>query len=191
MPGGIIRVEDLSGDTSPCTYAPPHPTYLYYYTDYGVWRRTTGNGKWEFDDDEERDNYRPTFIRECGIPISSLADEEPEFKGRHYDALIIDDIPMGSTSSSPEEVRRTTEWYGTQYHLNPEYMEEVKGKMLQLIDVIFFNRKTKVIEYHKEIVAINTEEAYMLAAQDYGKFNPKVHVRHAHCLFGFDEDDKE
>ena len=110
--------------------------------------------------------------------------------GRHYDALIIDDMPMVSKSSSPEEVKRAVEW-GTQYHLKPEYMEEVKGKMLQLIDVIFFNRKTKVIEYHKEIVAVDTEESYMLAAQDYGKYDPKVHVRNAHCLFSFVEDDKE
>ena len=124
-------------------------------------------------------------------PTISLANEEPEFKGRHYDALIMDDIPMGSKSSSPEEVKKATEWYKTQYHLKPKYMREVKKKMLQLIDVIFFNRKTKAVDYRKEIVAVDIEEAYMLAAQDYGKFNSKVHVRNANCLFSFVEDDKE
>jgi len=67
----------------------------------------------------------------------------------------------------------------------------VKSKMMQLIDVIFFNRKTRHIDYRENIVAINIEEAYMLAAQDYTKYNPKVHVKHANCLFSFVEDDKE
>ncbi len=64
MLGGNIHVIDLSGNTLPCTCAPPHPTYLYYYTDYGVWRRTTGNGKWEFADDGVGAIYRPTIVRE-------------------------------------------------------------------------------------------------------------------------------
>ena len=69
--------------------------------------------------------------------------------------------------------------------------KEVKGKMLQLIDVIFFNRKTKEIDYRKEIVAVDVEEAYMLAAQQYGKYNSKVHMRHANCLFSFIGDNEK
>lgn len=69
--------------------------------------------------------------------------------------------------------------------------KEVKKKMLQLIDVIFFNRKTKVVDYRKEIVAVDTEEAYMLAAQDYGKYNSKVHIRNAVCMFSFVEDGED
>ena len=163
--GGGLRVKDLSGDSLPFTYMPPHPTYLHYYTDYGVWRRTTGNGKWEFDDDEERDDYRPTIIRECGIPTISLAKEEPELRGRHYDAIIEDDMI--------DE-------------------KEVKKKMyLQAIDVIFFDRKTKKVVYREIIVANDTEGAYMLAAQDFGKYDPKVHVKNARCLFGFNEQNAE
>lgn len=83
---GGLRVEDLSGDTAPHTYHPPYSSYLYYYTEYGVWRRTTGNGKWEFSSDKTgcgRD-YRPVIIRECEIP--------QEMKGKHYDCIVMDDI---------------------------------------------------------------------------------------------------
>ena len=168
IPGGGIRVKDLSGDTSPYTYTPPHTTYLYYYTDYGVWRRTTGNGKWEFSNDKEGRNYRPVIVRECGIPQE-------------------DKYGMACTPAeyAKAEVKRAVDWY------KEACKKEVKSKMLQLIDVIFFNRKTKAVDYRKEIVAVDIEEAYMLAAQDYGKYNSKVHVRNAVYMFSFVEDDKE
>jgi len=66
--------------------------------------------------------------------------------------------------------------------------KEVKNKMyLHLIQVIFFNRQTKKIEYEKDIVAQDEETAFMLAAQDFKKYDPKVHVKHAYSRFGFNE----
>ncbi len=64
-----FHVKDLSGYTALHTYTPPYKLYLYYYTNYGVWRRTNRNGKWEFDNDKQgKHNFRPVIIRECGIP---------------------------------------------------------------------------------------------------------------------------
>ena len=104
------------------------------------------------------------------------------------------------------------EGFNTQYTLKPEYThidlqtagrrrqgiitnikeEEVKKEMyLQAIDVIFFNRKTKKVEYREIVVAHDIEGAYMLAAQDFGKYDPKLHVKNAHCMFGFNEQNAE
>ena len=102
--------------------------------------------------------------------------------GRHYDTVVEDDI--ASCATTPKDAKKTAEWY-------KKLKEEVKGKMLQLIDVIFFNRKTKEIDYRKEIVAVDIEEAYMLAAQEYGKYDSKVHMRHANCLFSFIGDNEK
>lgn len=145
---------------------------------------------------------------QCYTPhITKVPDDDKHFnnkskmKGRHYDTLIMDDMPMGSSVSTPEDAKKATEWYertqGIDFAnpLQPKIKftskKEVKGKMLQLIDVIFFNRKTKEIDFRKEIVAVDMEEAYMLAAQEYGKYNSKVHMRHANCLFSFVENSKE
>lgn len=81
-----------------------------------------------------------------------------------------------------EEVRRTLKWF-------EEAKKEVKSEMeLQLIDVIFFNKKTKVIDYRENIVAADTEEAYILAAQDYREYDVKVHIRRANCILSFKDD---
>jgi hypothetical protein len=182
VPEGF-RVKDLSGDTSPHTYTPPYSAESLYFTKYGVWRYNHGRVSWEFTKDSVRQtNYRPVIIRECGIP---------EMKGRHYDMLIEDDMP--SSISTVEDAKKAIRWHKmqTQYHLKPEFMKEVKNKMLQLIDVIFFNSKDKKIDFRKDIVAVDVEEAYMLAAQEYGKYDSKVHMRHAVCLFSFCDDSKE
>jgi len=171
VPDGF-RVKDLSGDTAPHTYKPLYPTYLYYYTAYGVWRCTTRNGKWEFSSNRGGRDYRPTIIRKCEIP---QRDDMVDAFG--YAVTANEDVE--------KEVKQATEWY------EKCIKKEVKGKMKQLIDVIFFNRKTEEVVYRKEIVAENIEEAFMLAAQEYGKFNSKVHMRHANCLFSFVEVDKE
>jgi hypothetical protein len=133
VPSGF-RVKDLSGDTAPHTYTPPYSSYIYYYTTCDVWRRTTGNGKWEFDSDKSgcsRD-YRPVIIRECGIPT------DPETLAQKcYQEMVENDKRKGSILMD-----------------NP-ILKEVKSKMLQLIDVILFNRKTKEIDFRKEIVAVD------------------------------------
>ena len=100
-------------------------------------------------------------------PTISLVNDELELKGRHYDHTIINDL-IGFEK------------------------KEVKNEMyLQAIDVIFFNRKTKKVAYRELIVANDTEGAYMLAAQAFGKYDPKVHVKYAHCMFGFNEHNAE
>lgn len=111
-----------------------------------------------------------------------IVPSEDVLEGRHYDIITEDDI--ASCATTPKDAMKAVEWY-------KNLKGEVKGKMLQLIDVIFFNRKTKEIDYRKEIVAVDVEEAYMLAAQEYGKYNSKVHMRHAHCLFSFVEDNEK
>ena len=130
------------------------------------------------------------FSRECN-PVWLLKREEYYYsptiskassKGRHYDMLVEDDTV--SCATTPKDAKKAIEWY-------EKAKKEVKGEMLQLIDVIFFNRKTKEIDYRKEIVAVDVEEAYMLAAQEYGKYDSKVHMRHANCLFSFIGDNKK
>ena len=184
-----FRVKDLSGDTAPHTYTPPYSLHLYYCTAYGVWRRTTGNGKWEFSSDKTGcgHDYRPVIIGECGIP-------------QHDDMVDAFGYAVAANKDVEKEVKQVTEWYertqGIDFAnpLQPKIKftskKEVKGKMKQLIDVIFFNRKTEEVDYRKEIVATDIEEAFMLAAQDYGKYNSKTHARHATCMFSFSEEDK-
>ena len=81
----------------------------------------------------------------------SLANEEPEFKGRHYDAIIEDDV----------------------------IEEEVKIKMgnKALFHIIFFNTETEVIDFKDYITAKSETDACMLAAQSFGKYDFNVHER--------------
>ena len=104
--------------------------------------------------------------------------------GKHYDTVVEDDI--ASCATTPEDVKEAVKWY-------KKTKEEVKGKMyLQLIDVTIFNRKTKHIDFRENIIAENNDEAYLLAVQAFGKYNPKVHVKAANCILGFNEiGDKE
>lgn len=112
-------------------------------------------------------------------PTISRAWGEVKHVGKIDDVILEDTKP-----TTMAQVNEAIRWY-------KKAKKEVKNKMLQLIDVIFFNRKTKEIDFRKEIVAVDTEEAYMLAAQEYGKYNSKVHMRHANCLFSFVEEDKD
>jgi len=114
--------------------------------------------------------------------------------GHIYDPM----ISLADETRTKEEVKQAAEWYeitqGVDFSnpLQPKIKftgtKEVKNKMyLHLIQVIFFNRQTKKIEYEKDIVAKDEETAFMLAAQDFKKYDPKVHVKHAYSRFGFDE----
>ena len=79
-----------------------------------------------------------------------------------------------------EEVRRTLKWY-------EKTKKEVKGKMLQLIDVIIFNRKTEVVDFRKDIVAPDRSEASLVAVQEFGKYDPKIHIIEEKCILEFTE----
>ena len=66
--------------------------------------------------------------------------------------------------------------------------KEVKGKMyLQVYNVILFNRETMQIDFREDMIAENPEEVYLLAVQKFGKYDPKVHVKQANSILGFDE----
>ena len=97
-----------------------------------------------------------------------------------------------------KEVKQATEWYkrtqGMDFAnpLQPKIkftsMKEVKDKMyLQLISVTIFNRKTLEVDFHKNVIAENNDEAYLLAVQSFGKYDPKIHVKAAKCILGFTE----
>jgi len=104
------------------------------------------------------------------IPRWIFSDKD----GHRYEPM----ISLADETKAEEEVKRTIEWY----------KKEVKNKMYtHLYQVIFFNRQTKEIEYKKDIVAKDEETAFMLAAQDFKKYDPKVYVKHAYCRFGFNE----
>lgn len=173
VPGGF-RVKDLSGDTAPYTYHPPYTSYLFYYTKYGVWRRTAGSGKWEFDSDKGGRNYRHATIRVCGIP--------QEIKGRHYDALIVDDMPIAEQEETL--IQKNYREMKAKANADRRWNEvlnkkEVKDKMdstKSLFRVILFNRKTEEIDYKGYTPACGKQDATMQAAQTYGKYDSKVHL---------------
>ena len=199
MPGGL-HVKDLSGDTAPYTYTPPYSSYLYYYTEYGVWRRTTGNGKWKFASDEKGRNYRPVIIRECGIP---------EMKGKHCDKIIEDDMvdalaySMKGSKTTAEEVKQATDWYKMMREGKKKVKDDLNEHIFSLplvaakrrrtgiitniteggnemtkhlYHVILFNRKTEKIDFKEYIPTKDEEAAAMTAAQRYGDYDADVHV---------------
>ena len=117
----------------------------------------------------------PTWsFRQWGVKHShkatiSLVNEEPEFKGRHYDAIIMDDMP--SKSTTPEEAKKVISWYKS--------MKEVRESMgdKALFHVILFNRKTEVIDFKDYIPAASETDACMIAAQKFGKYDSDTHIR--------------
>lgn len=183
VPDGLC-VKDLSGDTTPHTYHPPYNTYLYYYTGYGVWRRTTGNGKWEFDGDKSgcvRD-YRPVIVRKCGIPIEPKVREyspmmetqyylKPEYTKEMRKEKGDDMIDAAIYNLSMQTARRQRQGVITD-------IKEVKKKMTtkSLYHVILFNKKDEVIAFKEIIPAEDAMAAGMLAAQKYGMYDPNEHV---------------
>ena len=114
--------------------------------------------------------------------------------GHRYEPM----ISLADETKAEEEVKQAAVWYkitqGVDFSnpLQPMVTftgtKEVKNKMYtHLYQVTFFNRQTKEIEYEKDIVAKDEETAFMLAAQDFKRYDPKVYVKHAYCRFGFDE----
>lgn len=117
----------------------------------------------------------------------SLANAETT---RHHYGMPVDPETLAQKNyremKAEDERKKVMEWY-------EKAKKEVKGEMyLQLIDVTIFNRETKHIDFRENIVAENNDEAYLLAVQAFGKYNPKVHVKAARCILGFNEiGDKE
>ena len=169
-------------------------TEIHHVCSEGVWIMSFHEGEnptWKFIQD---DGYKYT-------PTISLANaktrrnhyntpDDPEtLAQKNYREMVEEDKRKGSiygTACTPaeyakEEVRRTLRWY-------EKAKKEVKGKMyLQLIDVTIFNRKTKHVDFREDIIAENNDEAYLLAVQAFGKYDPKVHVKAANCILGFSE----
>ena len=138
-------------------------------------------------------NYEPT--------ISAMDDDD--YKGKHYEAVIEDDMvdafgyAVTANKDVEKEVKQVTKWYertrGIDFAnpLQPKIKftskKEVKGEMLQLIDVIIFNRKTEVVDFRKDIVAPDRSEAALVAVQEFGKYNPKIHIIEERCILEFTE----
>lgn len=151
LPGGILHVEDLSEDTFPHDYTPPHSAHLYYYTNYGVWRRTAGNGKWEFDNDMSGRNYRPAIVRECGIPLGEKHDDMVDACAYAINSMQQRVAWDKSTKGGNEMTKRL-------YH------------------VILFNKRTEEIDFKAYIPSKDETTAGMVAVQTYGKYDANVHM---------------
>lgn len=96
----------------------------------------------------------------------NLHGEHRPMKGKHYNVIIEDDIVDAYR-------------YGL-WSIEKEVNEEMKEERVnQLYDVIFFNKETEVIDFRDIILAPNREEAYLLAVQKFGKYDPKVHIKAA------------
>ena len=109
-------------------------------------------------------------------PTISLANEEPELSGKHYDVVIEDDMIDAATyainqEKAKAEVKTAISWYKS--------MKEVRESMgdKALFHVILFNRKTEVIDFKDYIPAKSETDACMLAAQSFGKYDSNVHER--------------
>ena len=128
--------------------------------------------------------YTPIITRVSDKAVVHSVVHPTPYGGRHYD--------MALAQKVYREMVGDDERKGSILMNNP-ILKEVKGKMyLQLIDVTIFNRETKHIDFHENIVAENNDEAYLLAVQAFGKYDPKVHVKAARCILGFNEiGDKE
>lgn len=139
---------------------------LYYHAPNGVWILHTSK------------ECNPTWLFKVETAVK---------KGLLYKPIIAE-TPYKPSIAELQHKSRWGEESERQYSLKPKYMKEVKGKMyLQLIDVTIFNRKTKHIDFHENIVTENNDEAYLLAVQAFGKYDPKVHVKAAKCILGFNE----
>ena len=139
---------------------------LCYHTPNGVWILHTPkecSPTWLFHVEtavKQGMFYAPIITRVSDkAVVHSVVRVTPDGR-RHYDMVIKDDI----------------------------IEKEVKGKVyLQMFDVIFFNRETKLIDFREDMIAESPEEVYLLAVQKFGKYDPKVHVKQANGILGFDE----
>ena len=170
---------------------------LHYHAPNGVWILHIAkecNPTWLFKMGTERKKglfYTPTIIRVSDKAVVQSVVHTTPYGGRHYDTLIMDDMPI----AEHEETLAQKNYREMKAEANADKRwnevlrkKEVKKKMyLQLIDVTIFNRETKHIDFHENVIAENNDEAYLLAVQSFGKYDPKVHVKRANCILGFNE----
>lgn len=150
---------------------------LHYFVPNGTWILHTSvecNPTWLFTVNTKVKKglaYTPTITRvKDGAKVSNVVFED-SLGRRHYDALIIDDMSMGSASTPKEDVSKTISWYKS--------MKEVRESMgsKALFHVMFFNRKTEKIDFKDYVPAVSETDACMLAAQSFGKYDSNIHVR--------------
>jgi len=104
-------------------------------------------------------------------PIICLANE-PKMKGQHYDALIIDDMNIGELESYED------------------YKKKGDDKMSKYLwHVILFNTDTEQIDFKGYIPACSDNDARMMAAQTFGKFDPKVHAVNCKQIMSYGKED--
>lgn len=185
-----VNIRRVSGNSDWCGYYIDTATAVKYYVPLGTWimRVHVGcNPDWLFQTKKDGALHVPTIAKAWGIKHS---DEE---KDDMVDAF---GYAMTEKKDVDKEVKQVIDWHkrqrmwhdACQAEARQTKKKEVKKEMyLQLIEVIFFNRKTKEVDLKKNIVAKDPEDAYMLAAQDFGKFDPKVHVKTQRCVLGFSE----
>lgn len=160
-----------------------------HVTNEGIWVLSFHRGRsptWGFIQNDGH-KYKPSIsLAHMPIPTARMWHDARQAEARQSRKDDMVDAAIYGTACTPteyakEEVRRVLKWY-------EKAKKEVKGKMyLQLFDVILFNRETKHVDFREDMIAESPEEAYLLAVQAFGKYNPKVHVKQANCILGFDE----
>lgn len=138
--------------------------------DHGTWKAVLGQGgvkagvRWEY--------RRGGHVH---FPSISLADtDDPNVidsmrKGKHYDAIVEDDIVDAMEDVMQDVHRRKRAGIITNITEGGNEMHK------ELYHVILFNRKTEKIDYKAYITAADETEAAMTAAHDYDKYDAKVH----------------
>ncbi len=168
---GIKRVSVRRHDTDWCDYHIDTATEVNYYVLTGTWIMRIHVGcspDWIFKSKKDGSLHRPT--------ISSADSKEPKLKGRHYHAIIHDDMVDAATyawkATTKDDVQKATEWYKGMKE------KEVKKKMKNksLFHVILFNRKIEEIEFDRILPAGDEQAAVMGAAQLFGKYDSKMHL---------------
>ncbi len=124
--------------------------------------------KWKF----ERDGhvYNPEVL-EVGM------------KGRHYDALIHDDMidaTIYAMKSTFKDDRFMRQGIITNITEGGNEMDR------RLYHVILFNKKTENIDFKEYVAAKDETDASMQAAQAYGKYSSVVHVTIVKYIEGSD-----
>ena len=112
-------------------------------------------------------------IREkCSVGENDLRDDPMCTTRRHYDALIIDDMNIGEQESYED------------------YKKKGDDKMSKYLwHVILFNTDTEQIDFKGYIPASSGSDAQMLAAQTFGKFDPKVHAVNCKQIMSYGKED--
>jgi len=117
-----------------------------------------------------------TYQTCCGI--LQTREEGIRMKGKHYDYVIEDDMidaykyALGSLTIGEQEC----------------YNCLTKGddKMTKyLFHIILFNTETEQIDFKGYIAASSDDDARMLAAQTFGKFDPKVHATNCKQIMSY------